>query len=112
MRSTNVTNPSTGFTETRYLSLVGTNAKTTMAPAGLVADYKYNNNYMQWGLDKVNGTLKNEMGLCMQSSTHGTFGWGQPVVGFSCINEFLRDKVNLNKNQIWSYNEVTRQINR
>jgi len=108
--STNVTDPSTGRTEKRYLSLVGTSAKSVTAPAGLFSEYQYNKPYMQWGLNEVNGTLRNEGSLCLQSSSKGTFGWGEQVFGFSCINDFLYDKVALNKNQIWGYNPSTKQI--
>ena len=108
--TTNVTNPSTGKNEKRYLSLVGTSATSVEAPVGLVTDYTYNNGYMQWGLNEVNGTFKNEANLCLQSSRKDTHGWGEPVIGFSCVNDFLYDKVALNENQIWGYDKETKQI--
>jgi len=93
--STNVTDPTTGRTETRYLDVVG-NAGSISAHLGLVRRYEYDDSNLQWSYEPVNGTVRSEGGLCMDGDHRmGTnvkeTSVGGHLVGNSCINDFLRN---------------------
>ena len=97
----NVTDPSTNILSKKYLSLSGTSTDGVGIQLGLVNEYDYSKRYMQWSLEPVNGTLRNEDNLCV-----GTLnGLGTAIVTKGCINDFLRDYAAVELDQKWEYDK-------
>jgi len=104
---TNATLPgSVTQTNYKYLSLSGTKTEGVGIPLGLVPTYDYSKPYMQWSLEPINGTLRNEAGMCVGTES----GLGSKIVTKGCINDFLRDKAAIVKDQVWQYDATTKAL--